>query len=1615
MIARLVQIVAMIMSICFVFPSPKVYAQAVQFSQPIQTSGPNVPTSGGALPQTLWVANAKVVVCAHVTPASMQTYVNCLATPITTYTDSSMATSCPLSPTIAQMVELPGIACTASSGVASTMSFWAVSGTYDYYVISSYGTFGPYNISQGGAGGAGGDPGTVNAVQYCAVPGTYDQTCVANALAAGNNVVVPAVGGAPTTYTFASSVVVGSNKTVTCLDGVTLLRTTSAPTLIATGTNPTITGCTFDGGDVTATNPVPQGILLIDHAVNATADTDSFVNSKDIDVLWQFSDGGLLHNTQATQLDVATLDVQTVMIGQSSGVTMQGGNVPSVAVINGYQQNSVIHPTSDVTIDGVTINPQGNLTVADGAVGLLAGDFTGGANITAFSIDSSSVITITQYHPSSGGSGNQVFHAGDQVHCNAMTVGTYLDFPVAGYFTVGGGPTTSGYTLTSPTFHHAAVGTTADTGICRNGMVRNLKVTNSTCNITNTSSSIPAFGCWSFAENDGLIFTGNSSQADGQYVDFSILELGYSYNAEVGDYVSSAVDSIGGQSYTQIADYVGNANVHDVWLTGFGAGTGGEGILHSFLDTTSGNFSLNRVFLSQPVATATSLFGILEQCNASPTVCGGTIDKFDTVDLAGTIAYPFTFRDYGTTGINVEASNDTFKGTDSTDIVMSGTSVDAFSMGINTCNGSPCTLNYPAGGAVKYPLPGDLVMPNTYTTGSVVITQPSTSGTLALQNQLSLPSAASPAVQNPTDITQGTWSKVGATATSATLLTVTNGTNYLAQNVAVTPGMSYIFQFQAKAGTLLQPYYEIWDATHNVDVVPETPYIAQLNPSTWSLVSITFTAPPGATTIELLPQANTGTTYTGTLYLTNFTLLQMNPLTSVSSANSQVVTCTPESMTPTTDYCGANGVWQAPGSGTFTALSGDATSTATGGATTVQGLKGIPFCTGFTPTNLQFVQFTTASSPNPCYTAASGGGGGGGGTGSTIYSSIGSTALGVAACTNYTNINTGGGTSASACLQAQLDALGALPSGGTLIIDHYYLIDATNVGSGSTTNPVDGNIQTTALQTHSNVTIDATNGGVFLAAASDVTMLGNNITGNPAATFQTNMQVIGGIWNQNQANQSKYELGTSTNAWGFGMWFGGFNGLTLNGVTVLNATTFCGTLSNGANAVIENTTCQWASGTVTNNHDGWHFWGTLDRITETDFSDNGGNDDTIPINTSEGCANHNSGVGIVWQNDRYPWSGGNITNLTVDGVVSNSPYNMRWWNGGTPGGCTSYVSNIIINNYRSNVGNAVTYKNITGTQGPISLSNWNLTAGTFGIGVPQSSALSISNIYPGVSIDMGSSTLYDSYAQNAHAVNLNLSGSLNSSANTGDTYYTGGGILSVLPAQTTTDIDCYLEQGTGSSGHAPYWGPCSGGTAAFTLTTLGTSGAASYTGGVLNIPQYSGGGGGGITPVTVSGVDVNELDVTSCISPSYNDYQIRFDHLVLTAGSSVSWLIQFSSDNGLTWDTSSSYYAGRSWEGLNNNNYGQTASVTGSGIAPSLVFDTYSTGDDFSGVMTMIMPQVTTRKFVDLHSFTSGGANSYHADGGAMYSGTSSVNALRIILGSGGTMTGSVTCQPLAK
>ena len=59
------------------------------------------------------------------------------------------------------------------------------------------------------------------------------------------------------------------------------------------------------------------------------------------------------------------------------------------------------------------------------------------------------------------------------------------------------------------------------------------------------------------------------------------------------------------------------------------------------------------------------------------------------------------------------------------------------------------------------------------------------------------------------------------------------------------------------------------------------------------------------------------------------------------------------------------------GSAGLNQLTGDVLAGPGTGAQAAQvvGLKSVPFCTGYTPTNGQFIELTTGSSPNPCYTA----------------------------------------------------------------------------------------------------------------------------------------------------------------------------------------------------------------------------------------------------------------------------------------------------------------------------------------------------------------------------------------------------------------------------------------------------------------------------------------------------------------------------------------------------------------------------------------------------------------------------------------------------------------------
>ena len=165
------------------------FSQAARVDYSLQTSGPNVPYSGGPLPQALWVSNSQVYICTH--PSA--TLAACQANPVTTYTDATKATTCF---STAQMVQLPGSTCTASSGVTANVGFWYDGGLVDYWVVSAYGTYGPFSIA--GSGGSASflayvngvaviTPGSANFVNSSSITVTNPST---------NQIQFTAVGGA---------------------------------------------------------------------------------------------------------------------------------------------------------------------------------------------------------------------------------------------------------------------------------------------------------------------------------------------------------------------------------------------------------------------------------------------------------------------------------------------------------------------------------------------------------------------------------------------------------------------------------------------------------------------------------------------------------------------------------------------------------------------------------------------------------------------------------------------------------------------------------------------------------------------------------------------------------------------------------------------------------------------------------------------------------------------------------------------------------------------------------------------------------------------------------------------------------------------------------------------------------------------------------------------------------------------------------------------------------------------------------------------------------------------------------------------------------------------------
>lgn len=202
------------------------------------------------------------------------------------------------------------------------------------------------------------------------------------------------------------------------------------------------------------------------------------------------------------------------------------------------------------------------------------------------------------------------------------------------------------------------------------------------------------------------------------------------------------------------------------------------------------------------------------------------------------------------------------------------------------------------------------------------------------------------------------------------------------------------------------------------------------------------------------------------------------------------------------------------------------------------------------------------------------------------------------------------------------------------------------------------------------------------------------------------------------------------------------------------------------------------------------------------------------------------------------------------------------------------------------------------------------------------------------------------------------------------------------------------------------------------LTTTGTSGPATLSAGVLNIPNYAGGGGGGglVLLESHTASSSTELDFTSSISSTYDEYVIEIINLQ-AATNAAAPLLQFSTNGGTSYDTSSIY----DWGQINDQIGTGTAGGNGQSNHGGMVLFGDSSGNGLLSTATpgmcaslkLYAPLDTSNfKLVDGRGIAhfSGNSARFVFTFGGVYKSATAVNAFRLIMSSGNITSGIVRC-----
>jgi len=182
----------------------------------------------------------------------------------------------------------------------------------------------------------------------------------------------------------------------------------------------------------------------------------------------------------------------------------------------------------------------------------------------------------------------------------------------------------------------------------------------------------------------------------------------------------------------------------------------------------------------------------------------------------------------------------------------------------------PASVTVPAGGdSASFPVTTATVSARTPVTLSANINGISRSATLVVDIVPSFPSTN--LLLSSDSIGDANWGNWGTLSTTLNYAAAPDGTQHasravvtqpgghaLVQQVTVAENTSYTFSFYALNNGGTAAAYSVYDVSHGADIVSSTPYISNIDGSTWTQVNVTFTTPPGCTSVYVYPVRDSG-------------------------------------------------------------------------------------------------------------------------------------------------------------------------------------------------------------------------------------------------------------------------------------------------------------------------------------------------------------------------------------------------------------------------------------------------------------------------------------------------------------------------------------------------------------------------------------------------------------------------------------------------------------------------------------------------------------------------------------------------------------------------------------